>query len=141
MNNGKMLYTDEKSKELGEIKKKNRKVKKKNEGTVLLLCLTYFFNLFDLGDSIWSIKTPASRAMMVSDVQNRITVMHEYRIQVSMVYTLNIEGQSYREATGINGLVFDMKRLGIERAITLGYYERSDHLASKLRDIRWMIVT
>jgi len=38
----KMLYTNEKSTELGEIKegKKNRKVKGKNEGMAQLLCLT-----------------------------------------------------------------------------------------------------
>jgi len=36
-----MLYTDEKSIYLGEMKeKKKRKVERKNERTVLLLCLT-----------------------------------------------------------------------------------------------------
>jgi len=36
----KNLYMDKKSTGLGEIREKNKKVKRKNEGTVLLLCLT-----------------------------------------------------------------------------------------------------
>jgi len=63
------MYMDKKSTKLGEVKTRRLgKWKARKKGMVLILCLTYTFNLFDLGGPTRGIKTPYNVAIRVNEV-------------------------------------------------------------------------
>jgi len=73
-NANRFIYIRKRKAQLGEIKdEKNRKVKRKNKGTVVLLYLTSTLNLSDLGSPTRDINIPVSIAIRVNKVRNPIT--------------------------------------------------------------------